>query len=66
MSDPEQFDCKPLLKEILENLWNGENLQLLAHLARSGTGCVRCDILGIYIVTEELFDKLYPLEKRVE
>ena len=62
----DDFDCKSMLKEVLENLWNGENLQLLAHLARSGPGYVRCESLGIYIVTKELFDKLCPLEKRVE
>lgn len=48
---------KAIIDFLLDKLSNGEDLQSWAFLARSGVGCVRCDTLGVYVVTEEFFDK---------
>lgn len=49
---------------LLEKLGNGENLQSWAFLARSGIGYVRCDTLGVYVVTSEFFDKNFNVEEK--
>lgn len=67
--DEKSYWCNGENKEIIldfirDKLQNGEDLQLWAFLAKNGPGYIRCDALGVYVVTEEFFDKNFNVEEK--
>lgn len=50
-------DLKKVLEELNTSLRHAEQLQVWAKLAKIGCGYVKCEELGIYIVTEEFFNQ---------
>lgn len=58
--DQTDNDLAAILRDVLNKpLQEQDSLIILAKLANFGPGYVRCETLGVYIVTEEFFNNKF-------